>query len=173
MLWKLVPNDEFWSLRTAAVRNRRSPTLSACSMNIPNVFWIVVPSLTVGMVPDPTIVEPGASCVEPVDAPKDRKPMYWAPTVVFMANLDNAYDAVEPTSTVVLLMFTRLMPRAPRRVVAVSGGPSPRSSRFSSLRPVKSLPTVARFASQLNGRQLAPADQMKRFTSWLVFSCHM
>ena len=99
--------------------------------------------------------------------------MYCAPPVVFKFRLKRLYVAVEPRSTVMLLVFTRLMPRAPSRVVAVSGGPSPRSSRFSSLRPVKSLPTVARFASQLYGRQLAPADQMKRFTSWPVFSCHI
>ena len=45
--WKFVPNAEFWSDRTAAVRKRRSFNATASSKNKPSVLRNVVLALAV------------------------------------------------------------------------------------------------------------------------------
>ena len=143
-------------------------------MKSPTVFCTAVCSNTEGDAPDWTVCAPAASCLDPLCASVVYALMYCPPNVVLALSHGRGLNvAVLPTSAVKLLMFTRLTPREPRRVVADSGGPSPRSSRFWSSRPVKSWPTVARLDSHEVGRHWAFPLQMKRLTSCAVSSCHM
>src|SRR5262245_13450494 len=58
-LWKFVPNALFWSVRSAAVTNRRSLNPIASSAKKPSVFCSVVMLAALGSAPAPGVCVPG------------------------------------------------------------------------------------------------------------------
>src|SRR6476659_9294991 len=58
-LWKFVPKALFWSVRNAAVTNRRSLNPSASSAKKPSVFCSVVALAALGSAPEAGVWVPG------------------------------------------------------------------------------------------------------------------